>query len=74
MSDRYPMSAEVGFIHWCEAELESLRKQLEPLVSGQMKIGRRSLGSDWVDVTPEQIEQLKKSIAALVAVIARHQR
>jgi hypothetical protein len=68
------MSAEAGFIRWCEAELESLRKQLEPLESGQMKIGRRSLGSDWVDVTPEQIEQLKKSIAALVAVIARHQR
>lgn len=65
------MSTMDDFIKWCRDEREALRQQLEPLESGRMHIGRRRAGGPWEDMTPGEIERLKRNIAELDELIAR---
>ncbi|HEX9211242.1 MAG TPA: hypothetical protein VF901_12095 [Bradyrhizobium sp.] len=40
-----------------EKQLEQLRRDLEPLESGRMKLGEREGSSAWRDVTQEAIDR-----------------
>jgi hypothetical protein len=55
----------------CAADLVSLRKQLEPLESGNMHIGERPFCGVWTDTTFKHIRQLRKMINDLEAIVAR---
>ena len=66
------MDMDEGLNRRCREQLTSLRKRLEELESGQLAIGSRTLGSDWVDITPEVIERVKRNIATYEAILARH--
>lgn len=59
------------FAKWCRNERVRLRAQLEPLEAGRFHVGRRPPGGHWEDVTPREIERLKKSIAELDTFIAQ---
>ena len=56
----------------CREQLTGFRKRLEELESGQLAIGSRVRGGDWVDITPEVIERVKRYIATYEGILARH--
>jgi len=66
------MDTDEGLDRRCREQLTSFRKRLEELESGQLAIGSRTLGNDWVDITPEVIERVKRYIATYEAILARH--
>ena len=54
-----------------EQDLPELRKQLEPLASGEMHLAERKFGAtEWTDVTEQQIEMLMRSIASYETILA----
>jgi hypothetical protein len=59
------------FVGWLKNERGQLRGQLDALQSGSMRINKRS-GSAWVDMTKDEIERLKRSLADIDSLIARH--
>ena len=71
MADR---SAIQSFVQWCKNEQQKLRAELTPLEDGTMHVGRRPPGGQWQDITSQEIETLKRSIANLEAVIKQHDR
>lgn len=52
-----------------EKQLEQLRRDLEPLESGRMKLGEREGSSAWRDVTQEAIDRNKQVIATYEAIL-----
>lgn len=67
------MSWMDDFVEWLKNEQGQLRGQLEALESGSMRVNKRQSGSAWVDVTKDEIEQLKRTLADIDSLIARHQ-
>ena len=56
------------------ARIAELRKQLEPLENGTMKIGARYRdSSDWVDETPQHIKLLQGAIADYERFLTEYQ-
>lgn len=53
-----------------EAQLEQLRKDLEPLESGKMKLGEKVSGQDWRDITAETIAHNKTVIGTYETILA----
>ena len=60
------------FATWCRSERTRLRGQLETLEAHRSFVARRPPGGEWEDVTPREIEQLKKTIKELDAFIAKY--
>lgn len=52
-----------------EKQLEQLRRDLEPLESGRMKLGEREGSNAWRDVTQETIDRNKQVIATYEAIL-----
>ena len=60
------------FVGWLENERGQLQGQLKALQSGSMRITKRHSGTTWVDTTQDEIERLKRNLADLNSLIARH--
>jgi hypothetical protein len=58
--------------HWCEEEFGSLQEQQKRLELGEIRIGERRPAQGDVDTTAETLGRVKKHIAALKALLARH--
>jgi hypothetical protein len=57
--------------HIEEHYLPELRKQLQPLESGEKQLAERKCGAtEWTDITQRQIEMLMWSIASYEAILA----
>ncbi|MGD0186968.1 MAG: hypothetical protein ABSC25_17180 [Roseiarcus sp.] len=54
-----------------EQRLPELRAQLDPLVSGEMRLGERKGNGPWTDTTQRQIEYLLRAIAQYETIAAR---
>ncbi|PPQ14276.1 hypothetical protein CV770_37955 [Bradyrhizobium sp. AC87j1] len=52
-----------------EKQLEQLRRDLEPLESGRMKLGEREGSNAWRDVTQEAIDRSRQVIATYEAIL-----
>lgn len=52
-----------------EKQLDQLRRDLEPLESGRMKLGEREGNNAWRDVTQEAIDRNKQVIATYEAIL-----
>lgn len=52
-----------------EKQLEQLRRDLEPLESGRMKLGEREGSNAWRDVTQEAIDRNRQVIATYEAIL-----
>jgi hypothetical protein len=52
-----------------EADIAQLKKDLVPLEGGSMKVGERTAGGPWRDVTAESIERNKRAIATYEAIL-----
>jgi hypothetical protein len=57
-----------------EARLAEIRKNLAPLESGQMRIGERTGGGPWRDITADWIAQDKRTIGIYEAILAALQK
>ena len=55
-----------------DQELPTLRRQLEPLESGEMHLRERRGAEPWVDATPQWIDHLKKTISIYEAILEKH--
>ena len=64
--------AKRAFFERLKREIETCREQLGPLESGTMHIGRREPGSDWQDITEQEIERLKNEIRSYQEIIDRY--
>jgi hypothetical protein len=65
--------SEEAFAKSCEDEISELRAYLAHLEGGSATLGSRAAGArEWQDVTPREIESLKREIAGLEAVVASH--
>ena len=54
-----------------ERDLAELRRQLQPLESGEMHLAERKCGAtEWTDITQQQIEMLMRSIASYETILA----
>lgn len=53
-------------------ELPALRRQLEPLESGEIHLSERRGTEPWVDATPQWIDHLKKTIGIYEAILEKH--
>ena len=54
-----------------EHDLPELRKQLQPLASGEVQLAERKCGStEWTDITQQQIELLMWNIASYETILA----
>jgi len=58
------------YIKRIEADLAQIRKDLEPLESGQMQLRERNGSGPWVDKTQEWIQHHKRTIATYEAILA----
>jgi hypothetical protein len=57
--------------HIEEHDLPELRKQLQPLTSGEVNLAERKCGAtEWTDITQQQIEMLMRSIASYETILA----
>ncbi|MET3299677.1 hypothetical protein [Bradyrhizobium diazoefficiens] len=52
-----------------EKQLDQLRRDLEPLESGRMRLGEREGSGAWRDVTQEAIDRNKQVIATYEAIL-----
>ncbi|MBR1328833.1 hypothetical protein [Bradyrhizobium ottawaense] len=52
-----------------EKQLEQLRRDLQPLESGSMKLGEREGSGAWRDVTQEAIDRNRQVIATYEAIL-----
>jgi hypothetical protein len=59
-----------AFFDWCRNEIKERQKDLAAYESGSVTERRRS-GGDWVDVTKERAEQVRREIASLENTLAR---
>jgi len=60
------------YIREIEQDLAERRRSLEPLKSGQMRLGERRIGTDpWVDTTKREISRREKTIAVYEALLVR---
>lgn len=66
------MSWKDDFVGWLKNERGQLEGQLTAFQSGSMRIKKRQSGSTWVDMTQDEIERLKRSLAELDSLILRH--
>ena len=61
------------YIARIKADIAQSRRQLAEFESGGIRIGRRGPGeSTYTDITPQEIEHLRKSIAIYEGILARH--
>ncbi|MGA3306633.1 MAG: hypothetical protein ABSC26_11615 [Stellaceae bacterium] len=59
--------------HWCEEEFGSLQEQQKRLELGEIRTGERRLGQQGdVDTTTKTLGRVKKHLAELQALLARH--
>ena len=66
--------ALINLVDWCRREQESLRQRLELMKAGKFRIGEKEVGQDqWIDTTPQSIEQLERMIAELDNVLASYE-
>jgi hypothetical protein len=59
------------FIERLKAEISRYQSMLEPLETGKLHIGESEDGRTWVDQTQAQIDNIKRIIADLQAVVDR---
>ncbi len=50
------------YIREMEQDLAERRKSLEPLKSGQMRLGERIGADPWIDITQREIDRREKTI------------
>jgi hypothetical protein len=53
-------------------DIQQLRAKLEPLEAGDTHLAERHGKGSWVDITAREIDHLKRAIANIEAVLARH--
>jgi hypothetical protein len=59
------------YIREMEQDLAERRKSLEPLKSGQMRLGERIGADPWIDITQREIDRREKTIAVYEALLVR---
>ena len=59
------------YIREMEQDLAERRKSLEPLKSGQMRLGERIGADPWIDITQREIDRREKTIAVHEALLVR---
>jgi len=62
--------ALINLVDWCKRERASLRQRLELMKAGKFRIGEKEVGREWVDKTPQSIDQVERSIAELEKILA----
>ncbi len=60
-----------SFIEYFKAEIAHYESLLEPLEGGKFRIGDSTDGRMWNDRTQAQIDQLKRIISDLKAIVER---
>ena len=63
----------VNLVDWCKRERASLRQRLELMKAGKFRIGEKEVGREWVDTTPQSIDQVERSIAELDKILADYE-
>jgi hypothetical protein len=58
--------------HWCEEEFGSLQEQQKRLELGEIRTGGRRPGQGDANATAETLGRVKKHLAELQALLARH--
>ena len=66
--------ALINLVDWCKRERASLRQRLELMKAGKFRIGEKEVGRDWVDTTPQSIDQVERSIAELDKILADYEK
>ena len=61
-----------AFINWSARQQVILRHRLKAFESGEMQIGRRWASGTWEDLTPREIELIKRTIAELETLIDQY--
>jgi len=61
-----------NLIRWCKEELATLKQQLKMLENGTMRTHERRVGCGMVDTTAETALDVRRKIAELEALLARH--
>jgi hypothetical protein len=64
------------FVEHLEGMIAERLAQLMPLVSGEMRMGRRGPDTDgqWVDITEPHVQSLKNEITSLKRTVERARR
>jgi hypothetical protein len=67
------MTGTVDPTVWCLGERERLHEQLDALKDGKFCIKER-LGTEWIDVTIDNIDRIERSIEVLDQMLIRYGR
>jgi hypothetical protein len=65
--------ALINLADWCKRERAGLRQRLELMKAGKFRIGEQEVGREWVDKTPQAIDQVERSIAELDKILADYE-
>ena len=65
------MTFRDDYIKRMESEAADLRAWLKPLEAGEMHIGERKAGGQWVDTTQDMIARNKQAIAIYEAILTK---
>jgi putative hemolysin len=68
MEGRPNMAMWEEYLSRVRGELEQLRLDLAPLVSGEMRLGSRTGDGPWEDVTQERIDHINRTIATYESI------
>jgi hypothetical protein len=65
--------ALINLVDWCKRERATLQQRLELMKAGKFRIGEKEVGREWVDTTPQAIDQVERSIGELDKVLADYE-
>jgi hypothetical protein len=68
-----PNDALINLVGWCKRERATLQQRLELMKAGKFRIGEKEVGREWVDTTPQAIDQVERSIGELDKVLADYE-
>ena len=64
-----PVDWAAAYAKGVEADIDQLKKDLQPLEAGTMRVGERVGNGAWTDVTQEAIDRNKRAIATYEAIL-----
>ena len=54
--------------------IAKLQDELAPYLDGSQQVAKRPYGGEWVDITQQHIDEIKREIASLENTLARYGR
>jgi hypothetical protein len=65
------MTFRDDYIKRIEAEVADLRAWLKPLEAGEMQLGERKAGGQWVDTTQDSIARNKRALGIYESILTK---